>query len=348
MVTPAPPEHTPQSAPNDADPYEADPSEAAPSQAAPSEAAPPQSNTGPTSHQVFDRKLVAQRRARAARKPAHDHFLRTRIVQDMIDRLCAVNRHFPVCVEIGGTGSFARATRAPDCPIADKIDHVIPMDIHRDCAAHGGLVADEERLPIADASVDLIVSPLCLHAVNDVPGALVQIRRALKPDGLFIGALFGGASLTELRTCLREAESAITGGAGFRIAPMADALDLSQLLQRAGFTLPVSDMDRVAVRYANPMTLLADLRAMGETAAMVDRARRPLRRDVVMDAMARYQAQYADPDGKCRASFDIIWATGWAEHESQQKPLKPGSAKMRLADALNTTEHSAGEKARRV
>lgn len=302
--------------------------------------------------QIFDAQLVARRRARAARA-CTDHFLRQRVVQDMGERLCAVNRDFPAVLELGGGGAFASflAEAGSDVArdVAEKIGTVVTADVAQSCcpsADYGGrLVVREDALPFGEGIFDLIVSPLSLHTVNDLPGSLVQLRRALKPDGLMVMAMFGGDTLAELRVCLREAESAITGGAGFRVAPMADALDLSQLLQRAGFALPVSDTDKIPVRYGHPMRLLQDLRAMGETAAMTERARRPLRRDVLMEAMRRYGEHFADADGKCRASFEVIWATGWAPHDSQQKPLKPGSAKMRLADALGVREQSAGEKA---
>ena len=206
------------------------------------------------------------------------------------------------------------------------------------------LVLDEERLPFTDASVDLVVSLLSLHWTNDLPGALAQIRRALKPDGLFLGALFGGASLQELRWALTEAELELTGGAGPRVSPFADAADGANLLQRAGFALPVSDIDRVTVRYADPLRLMADLRAMGETGVLAERPR-PLTRAVLGRAVDLYRSRYGEPDGRVRATFEIVSLAGWAPHPDQQKPLRPGSAKMRLADALKTRERPAGERA---
>jgi hypothetical protein len=167
---------------------------------------------------------------------------------------------------------------------------------------------------------------------------LVQIRRALKPDGLFLGAFLGGSTLTELRQCLLQAEAEIAGGAGPRVSPFADALDAAGLLQRAGFALPVADTDRVTVRYAHPLKLLQDLRAMGETGVLIDRPKNPLTRAVLARAFELYVEKFSDPDGRVRATFEIVTATGWAPHESQQKPLKPGSAKMRLADALHARE----------
>lgn len=207
------------------------------------------------------------------------------------------------------------------------------------------LVADEERLPFADQSLALVTSLLALQSVNDLPGALVQIRRALAPDGLFLGCFFGGFTLTELRQALTEAESELEGGASPRVAPFADVRAAGSLLQRAGFTLPVTDAEPVTVRYGHPLALLADLRAMGLTNVLHARRRTPLRRSTLMRAMAIYADRFSDPDGKVRATFEMIWVSGWAAHESQQKPLKPGSAKARLADALKAIEASAGEKA---
>ncbi len=204
------------------------------------------------------------------------------------------------------------------------------------------VVADEERLPFAPDSLDLVVSLLGLHWTNDLVGALIQIRRALRPDGLFIGAFLGGATLTELRQCLLEAEDEVIGGAGPRVSPFADGLDAGALLQRAGFALPVADVDRLVVRYRHPLRLMADLRAMGETNALVERPRRPLTRPVLARAFALYQERFGLADGRVPATFEIITATGWAPHASQQVALKPGSAKMRLADALGVTEHKLG------
>ena len=196
---------------------------------------------------------------------------------------------------------------------------------------------DEERLPFAPASLDLVVSTLALHWANDLPGAMIQIRRALKPDGLFIGAVFGGETLTELRRALMEAEAELSDGAGLRVAPFADAYDAAGLLQRAGFALPVADLDRVTVRYSHPLRLIADLRAMGETSALAERAG-PLSRPVLARACEIYQARFAGDDGKVPATFDILTLTGWSPHDSQQKPLKPGSAKVSLAEALKPKE----------
>ena len=204
---------------------------------------------------------------------------------------------------------------------------------------------DEEALPFAPESFDLVVSALSLHAVNDLPGALAQIRNVLKPDGLFLAALFGGDTLRELRTAFAMGESEVLGGISPRVAPMADVRDLGGLLQRAGFALPVADSEKTIVRYGAFTTLVDDLRALGETNALAERSKNILRRDVLAAMLRAYAAHSADEDGRLLATFEVIYLTAWAPHESQQKPLKPGVAKTRLADALRTEEHSAGERA---
>jgi SAM-dependent methyltransferase len=209
------------------------------------------------------------------------------------------------------------------------------------------VVADEEALPFRDGSLDLVVSALALQFVNDLPGTLIQVRRALKADGLFVAALVGGETLTELRQAFAAAESEIEGGASPRVAPFADVRDLGALLQRAGFALPVTDVDRVCVRYDSTLALMHDLRRMAATNALVERRRMPLRRATLIRMAEIYGARFADPDGRLRATFDIVWLSGWAPHPSQQQPLRPGSAKARLADALGTREISAGDKAGR-
>jgi len=209
------------------------------------------------------------------------------------------------------------------------------------------VTADEEVLPFRDASLDLVVSALALQFVNDLPGVLVQIRRALKPDGLFLAALIGGDTLTELRQSFAAAESEIEGGVSPRVAPFADLRDLGALLQRAGFALPVTDTDRVIVRYDSAFGLMRDLRRMGATNALLDRRRTPLKRATLMRMAEIYAQRFADSDGRLRATFEIVWLSGWAPHPDQQQPLKPGSAQARLADALGTREISTGEKAGR-
>ena len=295
---------------------------------------------------LFDRRLHRQRLDRAAHDFAAADFLKVRAAGDMVERLEIILREFPVCVDLGSrNGAFSALLAQSDARA--KIGMVIETDLSgamlRQRPGHR-LQIDEEALPFGPASLDLVVSSLALHWVNDLPGTLIQLRRALKPDGLFLGAIFGGQTLTELRQCLIQAESDLTGGAGLRIAPFADAFDVAGLLQRAGFALPVADLDRVTVRYDHPLKLIGDLRRMGETNALADGRGRPLSRPVLARAMAIYQERFSDPDGRVRATFDIMTMTGWAPHPIQQQPLKPGSAKMRLADALGTQEISAGEK----
>jgi len=285
----------------------------------------------------FDPARVRRNRERAARAGADGDFLRARVADDLAERLEAVNRTFARVLVLGGGAAFSAAVAARSSLRARVGDLTFA-----DWSSPAGLHFD--RLPFAEDSFDLIVSILALHWVNDLPGALIQLRRALKPDGLLLAALFGGKTLHELREALIAAESETRGGAALRVAPFADALDMAGLLQRAGLALPVADRDTLVVRYADPLHLLRDLRAMGETSALAERAP-PLTRTVLLRAMALYHERFADPDGRVRATFDILTATGWRPHESQQQPLKPGSAKMRLADALGVAEQSAGEKA---
>jgi SAM-dependent methyltransferase len=210
------------------------------------------------------------------------------------------------------------------------------------------VISDEEALPFAAGSLDLVVSALALQFVNDLPGVLVQIRRALKPDGLLLAVLIGGDSLTELRSAFAAAEAEVEGGISPRVAPFADIRELGGLLQRAGFALPVVDSERVVVRYNSALALMRDLRRMGATNILHERQRQPLKRATLARMAEIYAERFSDPDGRIRSTFEIIWLSGWVPHESQQKPLKPGSAAQRLADALGTTELPAGEKPGRL
>jgi SAM-dependent methyltransferase len=299
---------------------------------------------------IFDRSLLRRRRRRALRL-GPETFLLDRVAADFADRLAVVLRRFDLAADIGTPTAAVCAALAR----SGSIGAMIAVDAMHDGApgltgdhvAALRVVADEEALPFADASLDLAVSGLALQAVNDLPGALVQIRRALKPDGLFVAALLGGDTLTELRQSFAAAESERDGGVSPRVAPFPDVREMGALLQRAGFALPVTDADRVTVRYATPIRLLRDLRRMGAANPLVERRRVPLRRATLMRAMEVYAERFADPDGKVRASFDIIWLSGWSPHASQQQPLRPGSAKARLADALGSTEIAAGEKPER-
>jgi SAM-dependent methyltransferase len=291
---------------------------------------------------IFDRDLLRHRLDRAAPGYAGADFLKRRAAGDIVMRLEAIMRDFPRAVDLGArNGAFAEALAASDA--APRVGLLVEADLSGAMlAGRAGMriVADEERLPFAPASLDLIVSSLSLHWANDVVGALVQARLALKPDGLFIGALFGGATLTELRQALTAAELELTGGAGPRVSPFADPSDAAGLLQRAGFALPVADVDRVRVRYDHPLKLMADLRRMGETSVLAERHPRPLTRKVLARAFEIYARDFAGPDGRIAATFEILTLTGWSPSEIQQKPLRPGSAKMRLADALGGEEQS--------
>ena len=286
-------------------------------------------------HLVFDRALLRARLARAHAQGAAG-FLVDHVAGDFADRLSAVLRPFSRILDLG-TPTQALATlmaaRAPE-----KLVRGAPVAAALGEGAWTGMVVDEESLPFSENAFDLVVSALALQFVNDLPGALIQIRRALAPDGLFIGCLIGGQSLQELRLAFAEAEEGVMGGTSPRVAPFADLRDMGGLLQRAGFALPVTDSDTITVRYSSMFGLLRDLRAMGATNALVARDRRPLRRAVLMKAAEIYQQRFADPDGRLRATFEFVWVSGWAPHQSQQKPLQPGSAKARLADALKTVE----------
>lgn len=296
---------------------------------------------------LFNRALHRRRLDRAAPGYAAADFLKARAAGDAVERLEAILRSFAVAVDLGArTGAFAAALAKS--PAAERVGLLIETDLSLAMLkGRGGprVQLDEERLPFAEESVDLIVSTLALHWTNDLPGALIQIREALKPDGLFIGAILGGSTLTELRQSLLQAESELADGAGMRVSPFADILDAAGLLQRAGFALPVADTDRVTVRYSHPLALIRDLRAMGETNVLADAGRRPLSRRVLMRASEIYLERFGQDDGRIPATFDIVTLTGWAPHPDQQKPLRPGSAKMRLADALSVREQPTGDKA---
>ena len=269
-------------------------------------------------------------------------FLLRWVADDIVARLAVVKRTFGTVLNLGAhNGVVGQAVQNlyPDAFVIHA-DHAQAMLTH--CAG-SCLVADEEALPFRDASVDLVVSGLSLQFVNDLPGALAQIRRALKPDGLFVGAMPGGATLHELRDVLTQAEIEIFGGVSPRVAPFADVRDLGGLLQRAGFALPVADADIVNVTYATAFDLMRELRAMGAGNVLVERRRTPATRSFFVRAAEIYGERFATDEGRIQATFEIMTMTGWAPDPSQQQPLKPGSASARLADALGTTEQPAGE-----
>jgi hypothetical protein len=296
-------------------------------------------------HALFDRPLARRRLARALRASAEARgadFLLARAAGELVDRLGLVKRLFAVAADVGTAGPHAARALAADSRIGFTL-RLAPGAAAVGSGGFAGAVADEERLPLAEASCDLVVSLLSLQGANDLPGALIQIRRALKPDGLFLGCVTGGETLNELRQSLTAAESEILSGAAPRVAPFVDVRALGGLLQRAGFALPVVDLDRAVVRYGDIIGLMRDLRAMGATNALVARSRAPLRRDVLRRAGEIYAARFADADGRLRATFDLVWLSGWAPHDSQPKPLKPGSATMRLADALRRVEEDGAK-----
>lgn len=290
----------------------------------------------------FDRRAVRLRRDRAA-AAADDHsFLFDAVAERLLDRLEDVNRQFPDALNLSGrTGTIARVIGS-----RPKAGLTVTTDLSAAMAAHAPaprLVADEEALPFAAASFDLILSNFALHWVNDLPGALIQMRRVLKPDGMLLAAMAGGDTLTELRESLLSAEAEVEGGASPRTSPFADIRDAGALLQRAGFALPVVDTDTITVTYPDALALMRDLRAMGETNAVARRRKNFTRRETLMAAAAGYQARYGDAEGRIPATFQILFLTGWGPDDSQQKPLAPGSATARLADALDAEEQKTGE-----
>jgi SAM-dependent methyltransferase len=265
---------------------------------------------------LFDRALLRTRQDRARRgEPAT--FLLDRVAEDMEERLAAVTREFSDAADIWTPAELLRK------PLADRFKSFRRIELD-----------DTETLPLAPESIDLAISALAFQFVNDLPGVLAQIRRALRPDGLLLAAMIGGDTLTELRQAFAQAEAECEGGVSPRVAPFADLRDVGALLQRAGFALPVTDVDSLVVRYDNAFALMADLRRMGATNIMIERRHTPTRRATMLRMAQIYRERFSDPDGRIRATFDIIWLSGWAPHESQPKPLRPGSAKASLEAAV--------------
>jgi SAM-dependent methyltransferase len=270
---------------------------------------------------LFDRALLRVRQSRASRLGSAT-FLLDRVAEDVAERLHAVLREFKSAADLGTPG--AQVCNA----LAGRVDQLARIDLPD---------LESEPLPFAAESLDLVVSALAFQFVNDLPGVLAQIRRALKPDGLLLAAMIGGDTLTELRQSFASAEAECEGGVSPRVAPFADLRDVGALLQRAGFALPVTDVDRIVVRYDSAFALMQDLRRMGATNILVERRRMPTRRVTMLRMAQIYGERFADSDGRIRATFDVIWLSGWAPHESQQKPLQPGSAKAGLAEAVRGT-----------
>ncbi|MCX8999974.1 class I SAM-dependent methyltransferase [Rhizobiaceae bacterium BDR2-2] len=284
---------------------------------------------------LFDQDLIAANRRRALRAgDPRAAFLIDLAAEEIADRLSVVERTFEKGVELFGvTGAAGRA-----CIATGKVGEMQRVELEGTGNPDNVGEAPLETLPLAARSVNLVVSPLNLHVTNDTPGVFVQINRALVPDGLFLAAIPGAGTLQELRDVLLATEAALTGGASPRVIPFADVRDIGALLQRAGFALPVVDMENYTVRYDTMFDLMKDLRAMGMANPLMGRSRKPLNRAFFMRAAQLYAERYSDADGRIRATFSILYVSAWSPHESQQKPLKPGSARMRLADALKAKE----------
>lgn len=290
--------------------------------------------------QIFDRTVLRQHRARAAATATAHDFLFAEVAERLLERLDDVQRNFPLALELGarnGTltqhlGGRRGIAQIVACEPAEQL--VMAATRPSSTNAVWPVAGDEDALPFRDRVFDLVISNLSLHWVNDLPGALIQARRALKPDGFFLAALFGGQTLVELRHSLLDAETALTGGASPRVSPFADLGAMGGLMQRAGFALPVVDSDTLTVTYSDLFRLMADLRGMGESNALRARHNMPTRRAVFALAAERYAARFAEADGRIPATFQIIYLAGWAPHPSQPKPLPPGSATTRLAAVL--------------
>jgi SAM-dependent methyltransferase len=282
---------------------------------------------------IFDRQAYRARRTRAA-SAGSDPILIEDTAAQIALRVSSINRRFARGLDLHSRPHAFSTLQ----PLADNWVRTGNL------TDQPAVVADDEWFPFAEESFDLVTSILSLHAVNDLPGTLVQIRRLLKPDGLFIAAMFGGETLKELRLAFAAAEEATVGGVSPRVAPFADVRDVGGLLQRAGFALPVADVERTVIRYRDLSRLFGDLRAIGETNVIADRRKEALSKRTVAALFQEYETRFADTERRFPATFEIVFLTGWAPHESQQKPLRPGSAKARLSDALGSTEHSAGER----
>jgi SAM-dependent methyltransferase len=291
---------------------------------------------------VFNQRLLRKRLACAARSKGADNFLMRRIAEDIASRLGLIKREFQLCALFGEYSDYM-APALEGLPNLGRMISIGRIDAQAHAKHSCQILATEEHLPLANQSLNLAISPLTLQFVNDLPGALIQIKRSLKPDGVFIAAFLGGDSLCELRDALLSAEIDITGGASPRIHPRVDIRDLGALLQRAGFALPVVDSDRITVTYQSALHLMLDLRALGLTNILTQGAGAVLNRRVLARLEEVYKERYPAAGNRINATFEIIYLTGWAPHESQQTPLRPGSAKARLADALKTQEISISD-----
>lgn len=295
---------------------------------------------------VFDRGVLRRRRERAARAWQGRAFLKREIAERLVERLDDVRRPFARALDLGCHGDEVAAALARRGTVRELVRCDLALGFARR-AGGMALVADEEALPFAAGSFDLVLSAMALHWVNDLPGTLIQIARILRPDGLFLGAMLGGATLWQLRQALAQAESEIEGGLSPRVSPFADLRDAAGLLQRAGFALPVADSETIEVEYASPLELMRDLSGSGEGNLVVGRRRGFTRRATLLRAAEAYGERFAEPSGRIVASFEVLFLHGWAPHVSQPKPLDRGAAAHRLAEALGASEQSAGEKAGR-
>jgi SAM-dependent methyltransferase len=300
----------------------------------------PSTPTGRHMEKLFDSDLIRRRRLRARREAAPDSdFLMRHVCADLADRLSTVEQRFERAADIF-SGSPAPAVTLAG---SGKVDETTRIETDRRFLDGGtGLLAAPETVPLEPESIDLAVSVLSLQEMNDVPGMLIQTRRALRPDGLFLAAMLGQGTLAELKESLLAAETELSGGASPRVAPFAEVREAGALLQRAGFALPVADVEHLTVRYDNMVHLMRDLRGMGATNTLAARSRRPATRAFFARAAEIYAERFSDPDGRVRATFSIIWMSGWAPHASQQQPLKPGSAKVSLASVLEVGTKTKG------
>jgi NADH dehydrogenase [ubiquinone] 1 alpha subcomplex assembly factor 5 len=295
-------------------------------------------------HLLFDRRLLRARRARFAHEIEAREFLLAHVAREIVERVELMLRPFPLALDLGAYhGLLGR--KVAELPSVGEMIYAESAFAFAALCPSPSLVCDEDLLPFKEASLNLIVSGLALHRVNDLPGALIQIRRALVPDGLFMAALLGARALLELRQVLIEAEAETEGGASPRVAPFGDVRDYGALLQRASFALPVADAETLFVLYASPRDLMREVRALGGGNVLLARSRRPLSRHTLERAENLYRERHGTADGRVSATFEIVYLSGWGPGQNQQKPLKPGSATQRLADALGTTEEKAGDKA---
>lgn len=295
--------------------------------------------SSPDSMNVFDRRLLSQRRDRAAARWDDYGFLVQETAERLAERLEDVTRSFTSVLDLGCHGGEMAALLSQ----RPGLERFVQCDLSPAMAARAKgraptVVADEEGLPFGDKAFDLVVSNLSLHWVNDLPGAFLQVRKSLQDDGLFAGCLLGGETLRELRSCLIEAEMELEGGVSPRVSPFAQIKDVGDLLRRAGLTMPVVDSDIITIDYENPMRLLDDLRGMGESNLVKERRKTFMRRQTLFSALQRYQEHFALPNGRFRATFEVIFFVAWTPHPNQPKPLAPGSAQTLLSDALKKDE----------